>query len=239
MFSRIARRYDLMNRVMTFGMDLRWRRVAGKKLALVDGGRLLDVATGTGDFATALKGLYPGSNVVGLDFSEGMLEVALPKVRRSRGIRLVQADGNRLPFPKNTFEGAVSGFALRNVPDIALFLDEMQRVVKPGRSIVILEIAWPTLRGFRRLYEAYFGWLVPRIGSWLSGDSIAYGYLPESVRQFAKPAELAGMFRKIGLHAVGTKRLGFGSIIVIWGTKPPTHVRQRRAEATPFYGAKP
>jgi demethylmenaquinone methyltransferase/2-methoxy-6-polyprenyl-1,4-benzoquinol methylase len=222
MFSRIANRYDLMNRVMTFGMDLRWRRIAGKKLQAEDGTWLLDVATGTGDFAIALRRLYPRCRVVGLDFSAGMLDVATPKLAADDGVLLLQADGYQIPFADSTFDGAVSAFALRNVPDIPGFLAEMQRVVKPGRSVVILEIARPTLPGFRELYQFYFGRFVPRIGAWLSGDSQAYSYLPASVEQFATPTQLQGMFEGVGLESVRVRRLGLGSIVLVWGTKPAT-----------------
>ncbi len=220
MFSRIAHRYDLMNRVMTFGLDLHWRRVAGRKLRAADGTWLLDVATGTGDFAVVLRRLYPNCRVAGLDFSEGMLEVAVAKLAIDPAIVLLRADGYQVPARDATFDGAVSAFALRNVPDIPGFLAEMARVVRPGRVVVILEIARPTLPGFRRLYQFYFGRLVPRIGGWLSGDPAAYRYLPASVQQFATPAELAQMFESIGLQSVGVQRLGLGAIVVVWGTKP-------------------
>lgn len=218
MFSRIAHRYDRMNRVMTFGLDLRWRRTAGRKLEAANNSWLLDVATGTGDFALTLRRLYPNSHVVGLDFSKGMLEIARAKID-DRCIALLEADGYAIPFADHTFDGAVSAFALRNVPDIPGFLQEMGRVVKPGGRVVVLEIAQPVLPGFRNLFQVYFGRIVPRLGGWLSGDPHAYSYLPASVRQFVTPTQLGHVFESVGLESVKVKRLGMGTIVLVWGTK--------------------
>jgi demethylmenaquinone methyltransferase/2-methoxy-6-polyprenyl-1,4-benzoquinol methylase len=221
MFSRIARRYDLMNGLMTFGRDQAWRRLAARLARPAAGGVALDVATGTGDLATALMEEAGVSAVVGTDFSEKMLAVGKRKLRGSGigdRIRLVAADALALPFPDKTFDCVTSAFLLRNLADLRQGLAEMRRVARAGGRVVALEIAQPTAPLFRPLFRWYFHRLVPRIGGLIARDRDAYTYLPRSVDRFPLPHEVAELMRKAGLSDVSFRRVGFGTITIHAGT---------------------
>lgn len=221
MFSRIARRYDLMNRLMTFGRDQAWRRVAARLAGPAAGGVALDVATGTGDLATALLEEAGVRAVVGTDFSEKMLAVGKQKLRGSGvgdRIHLVAADALALPFPDKTFDCVTSAFLLRNLADLRQGLAEMRRVARVGGRIVALEITQPTAPLFRPLFSWYFHRLVPLIGGLIAGDREAYTYLPRSVDRFLLPTEVARFMRAAGLRDVSFRRVGLGTITIHAGT---------------------
>jgi len=221
MFTRIARRYDLMNALMTFGRHQAWRRVAARMAELQPGGLALDVATGTGDLALALLAQTPIRGVIGLDFSDGMLKVGREKLRRKDPggrVKLVIGDALRLPFPDKTFACVTSAFLLRNLADLAQGIAEMRRVTHPGGKVVALEITQPTLPGWSHLFGWYFHRLVPRLGALVSGNREAYTYLPRSVERFLPPAQLSWLMGRVGLRAVGYRRLGLGTVTIHAGT---------------------
>jgi demethylmenaquinone methyltransferase / 2-methoxy-6-polyprenyl-1,4-benzoquinol methylase len=220
MFSRIARRYDLMNGLMTFGMHHAWRRVAARQTIPSPPGPALDLATGTGDLAFELHRVHPHRVVVGADFSLGMLEVAREKVKRAaapRRVRLAAADALGLPFADRAFACVTSAFLLRNLADLEQGLREMKRVTRPGGRVVALEITQSTLPGFTPLFRFYFHHVVPRVGQLVGGDREAYTYLPQSVDRFVAPAELSRLMEKVGLRGVTYRRLGLGTVTVHTG----------------------
>lgn len=221
MFDRIARRYDLMNSLMTGGRHQAWRRVAARLAEPQPGGLALDVATGTGDLALALLAQTPIRGVIGLDFSDGMLKVGREKLRRKdpeHRVRLVVGDALHLPFPDKTFACVASAFLLRNLADLAQGLAEMRRVTQPGGKVVALEITQPTLPGWSHLFGWYFHRFVPRLGALVSGNREAYTYLPRSVERFLPPAQLSWLMERVGLRAVGYRRLGLGTVTIHAGT---------------------
>jgi demethylmenaquinone methyltransferase/2-methoxy-6-polyprenyl-1,4-benzoquinol methylase len=207
MFDRIAPVYDAMNRVMTMGLDLRWRRLAAEAV-VQRGDRVLDAACGTGDFAVA--DLRAGAaKVTGLDFSERMLERAR---RKEPSVDWVQGDMLALPFADATFDALTVGFGIRNVEDISRALAEARRVLRPGGRVAILEITQP--RGLLRVFfRLWFDKAVPLLGRVLPGGE-AYSYLPASVRRFPDAERLAALMREAGFGEVGFRLLA-GSIVAL------------------------
>jgi demethylmenaquinone methyltransferase / 2-methoxy-6-polyprenyl-1,4-benzoquinol methylase len=221
MFSRIARRYDLMNALMTFGMHHAWRRVTARQTLAAPDGPALDVATGTGDLALELRRLHSDRLIVGVDFAFAMLAVAVEKLGRadaSTEVRLAAADALALPFRDGSFAFVTSAFLLRNLADLKQGLAEMKRVTCPGGRVVALEISQPTLPGFAPLFRLYFHRIVPRAGRLVSGDADAYTYLPQSVDRFLTPGELSQLMEQVGLHGVSYRRLAMGTVTVHSGT---------------------
>src|SRR5690606_24131204 len=210
MFDTIAPRYDLVNRVMTFRMDVGWRRRALDLLGLAPGARVLDLATGTGDLAAemASRGLVP----IGADLSFGMLAAAPTPSPR------VQADGVALPFPDGALDGATCGFALRNFTDLAATVAELGRVVRPGGRLALLEVAEPPNPIMRMGHGIYFGRVVPVIGGILSNGR-AYSYLPRSVEYLPEPAELLDVVRDGGFRDVDRTLLSGGIAQLITATR--------------------
>jgi demethylmenaquinone methyltransferase/2-methoxy-6-polyprenyl-1,4-benzoquinol methylase len=220
MFSRIARRYDLMNRLMTLGRDHGWRRVAARQTIAAPPGPLLDLATGTGDLALELHRIHPHRVVVAADFALGMLAVARSKLDgrdAGRRVKLAAADALRLPFSDRAFACVTSAFLLRNLADLEQGLAEMKRVSRPGGRVVALEITQSTLPGFTPLFRFYFHRIVPRVGQLVGGDREAYTYLPQSVDRFVTPAELSRLMERVGLKAVSYRRLAMGTVTVHTG----------------------
>jgi demethylmenaquinone methyltransferase/2-methoxy-6-polyprenyl-1,4-benzoquinol methylase len=207
MFDRIAPVYDAMNRVMTAGLDLRWRR-ATAAAAVRAGDRVLDAACGTGDLALADLRAGAGA-VVGLDFADRMLERAR---RKSAGVEWVRGDVLALPFADDSFDAATVGFGLRNVADLEAGLRELRRVLRPGGRLAVLEITRP--RGaLRPFFSLWFDRLVPLAGRLLPGGG-AYAYLPASVRRFPPAEELTGLLEQVGFSDVGFRLFG-GSIVAL------------------------
>ncbi len=220
MFSRIARRYDLMNGLMTLGMHHSWRRVAARQTIASPDGPALDLATGTGDLAIDLAEVHPHRTVVGADFSLGMLAVARDKLDgldEARRVRLLAADALALPFATRTFACVTSAFLLRNLADLEQGLREMRRVTRPGGRVVALEITQMRAPGFTALFRLYFHHVVPWIGQLVGGDREAYSYLPQSVDRFVTPGELVALMGKVGLRGVTYRRLGLGTVTIHTG----------------------
>ena len=199
MFDRIAVFYDLMNSVMTAGLHHRWRERAADLARLAPGDRALDVAAGTGDLAIELKRrVGPAGEVVGSDFSEGMLHIAREK---SADVRWEWADAQALPYTDDEFAAATVGFGARNFGDLDRGLAEMTRVVRPGGRVVVLEITVPQKPPLSSFFRVWFDRIVPLLGR-LTGDPEAYDYLPNSVKRFPGPQALAGRLDAAGLDDV-------------------------------------
>jgi demethylmenaquinone methyltransferase/2-methoxy-6-polyprenyl-1,4-benzoquinol methylase len=213
MFDTIAPRYDLVNRVMTFRMDVRWRRRTVQRLDLVPGSTVLDLACGTGDLCRALAadGLRP----IGFDLSFGMLAAA------RTAAPLAQADALRLPVPEGRVDGVTCGFALRNLVDLEAFFAELARVVRPGGRIALLEVAEPPNRVLRWGHGVYFGKVVPRIGGLLS-DPAAYRYLPKSVAYLPPPEEMLATLAGAGFEEIERDLLSTGISQLITATRTGT-----------------
>jgi len=215
MFTRIAGRYDLMNALMTGGRHHAWRLVAARATVAAPPGPVLDLATGTGDLALAIRGLDPDRPVIGADFSEGMLRTgaAKPRVRAAR-LPLLGADALRLPFRSGAFAAVTSAFLLRNLEDLGAGLVEMRRVTRSGGRVVTLEITRPAIPGWSQVFGLYFHRVVPAVGALVTGDRQAYTYLPESVDRFLAPPELSALMREVGYRDVTYRRLAAGTIAV-------------------------
>ncbi len=218
MFARISTRYDLMNRLMTGGQDRVWRRLAIDMCRIPPGGRILDVATGTGDILYEAMRVHPDIHPVGLDLTYEMLAVGKRKFP-DRPLPLIQGDALRLPFEDNTFDAACSGFMMRNVVDIAQAFAEQRRVVRPGGKVVCLEISRPRRGMWRPLFHLYFHHIVPWMGALIGGARDAYTYLPNSTLTFPDADTLAHIMRQVGLNHVYYKKLMFGTIAIHVGTK--------------------
>ena len=201
MFDRAARRYDLLNRLLTFGLDRRWRRRSVRLLDLPPASLVADLACGTGDFCGELEKV--GHRAVGVDFSAGMLRHA------STAAPLVRADVLRLPLADGSVDGAVCGFALRNLSDPGIFYPELGRIVRPDGRIALLEVAEPTARVLRCGHRLYFRRIVPAIGGLLS-DRAAYRYLPASLRFLPAPQALAEQLRAAGFSDIEHRLLSAG-----------------------------
>jgi demethylmenaquinone methyltransferase/2-methoxy-6-polyprenyl-1,4-benzoquinol methylase len=213
MFDRIAGVYDVMNSVMTAGLHHRWRERAADLAELRPGGRALDVATGTGDLAIELRGrVQPGGEVVGSDFSEGMLERARKK---APGMRFEWGDALRLPYADGEFDAATVGFGARNFSDLEQGLREMTRVVRPGGKVVILEITTPTKPPLSTFFRLWFDRVVPQLGRF----DDAYTYLPNSVKRFPGPEPLGGVMVAAGLTDVRWVLTAGGIIALHHGRK--------------------
>jgi len=218
MFDRIAGRYNLMNRLMTFGQDLKWRRFVVQQARLPAGGRLLDLATGTGDIAFEALRAVPDLQVVGADFSLPMMRVGQGLTDGGR-VGWLGADALDLPFPDNTFDAVTSGYLVRNVIDIPRTLQEQLRVLKPGGRIVILDSAPPPDNLLRPFILFHLCFVIPTLGRLVSGDAAAYEYLPRSTQAFKTPNELAAIMRAAGVANVQYRTFMFGTMAAHWGEK--------------------
>lgn len=217
MFTAIAPRYDLMNRLMTLGRDQVWRRTVVRLCALPPAGRLLDVATGTGDIGYEALRQDATTRVVGVDLTREMMVRGQDK-HPGRRFPFAEGDALALPFATHTFDAACSGFMMRNVVDIRAAFAEQARVVKPGGRVVCLEISLPRTPLFSPLFRFYFFKLVPIIGGLISGQRAAYTYLPHSAVPLPPPAELAAIMRDVGLRDVRYRMAMLGTVSIHWGT---------------------
>ncbi|MFO7576973.1 MAG: bifunctional demethylmenaquinone methyltransferase/2-methoxy-6-polyprenyl-1,4-benzoquinol methylase UbiE [Pelovirga sp.] len=222
MFNDIAGRYDLLNRLLSLGIDRRWRRFAVSQLSIPKNGRVLDIASGTCDVALEVAAQTdPSVQIVGEDFTQGMLVQGQAKLRKSphgERIMLVNAPCEAIPHPDKCFEGVTIAFGIRNVVDRPAGLREMVRVLKPGGRAVILEFSNPENQLFRRLYYLYFQKILPGIGGLLSKRS-AYQYLPDSVLNFPAQSDFAALMTAAGFARVQYVDLTYGIATVYVGDK--------------------
>ncbi len=218
MFARIAKRYDLMNRIMSAGQDGAWRRQVIRLANLKPGARILDVATGTGDIMVEALRQQPDVTTIGSDFTLEMMQVGQVKPATQR-IRWCTADTLCLPFRDESFDAVTSGFGVRNFIDRETAFREQLRVLKPGGRVVCLEISKPPKNALRPFFTLYFNRLVPIAGGIISGEREAYTYLPQSVSEFLTPDELKIIMQRAGLRDVAYQKLMLGTVAIHTGTK--------------------
>ncbi|MDQ2656343.1 MAG: bifunctional demethylmenaquinone methyltransferase/2-methoxy-6-polyprenyl-1,4-benzoquinol methylase UbiE [Bacteroidota bacterium] len=212
MFNNISHRYDFLNHFLSLGIDKIWRKTAIRLLKPLQPQTILDVATGTGDFAVQAMSLKP-RKVTGVDISEGMLAMGRKKIGRlglSEKIELLVGDSENLQFGDNTFDAATVGFGVRNFEDLEKGLSEIQRVLRPGAMLVILEFSRPRKFPMRQLYNFYFKNILPGLGRLISSDKSAYTYLPESVEVFPDGTDFEKILGTVGFKETSCKPLTFG-----------------------------
>jgi demethylmenaquinone methyltransferase/2-methoxy-6-polyprenyl-1,4-benzoquinol methylase len=224
MFDAIAGRYDLLNHLLSAGIDRRWRRKAIGSLRLTGRERVLDLCTGTADLALAAVEAEPGAaRVMGVDFAGAMLRVGLDKTR-ARGlagrVALVRGDAARIPATDRSVDAVTVAFGIRNVQDTAGACREIFRVLTPGGRLAVLEFAIPTTPGVRAAYLWYFNQVLPRVGRVVSRHNAAYGYLPASVGAFATPDEFVTILRNSGFTEIKASPLTFGIVYLYTARRP-------------------
>src|SRR5690554_2983430 len=221
MFNNISRHYDLLNHVLSLGIDVLWRKRAIKMLQDAQPKFILDIATGTGDFAIEALALNP-EKIIGVDISEGMLQEGRKKIRKKKlehMISLQLGDSEKLVFPENNFDAVIVSFGVRNFENLEKGLADMYRVLKPGGKTVIIEFSKPEKFPMKQGYNFYFNYILPQIGKLVSKDNDAYRYLPESVRTFPYGNEFLDIMEKIGFKHTKSKFLTFGISAIYMGEK--------------------
>ncbi len=222
MFNNISPKYDLLNRLLSVGIDILWRKAALSFLKKDKPQKILDIATGTADFALeALKQLQP-EQIIGVDISAGMLEKGKEKIKQRQldnKIQLQLGDSERLLFDDNTFDAVIVAFGVRNFENLERGLTDMLRVLKPKGKVVILEFSKPKKAPIKQLYNFYFKNILPAIGKMVSKDARAYTYLPESVQAFPEGKDFTNILEKVGFKNVSCKPLSFGISSVYVGEK--------------------
>lgn len=218
MFSRIAGRYDVMNRLMTFGQDQSWRREVIRRAAIAPGSRVLDLGTGTGDLALEIHARQPKAWPVAGDFTVEMMRVGQ---KRPHGDALdwCATDALHLPYADETFDAVVSGFLMRNVIDLPHALAEQRRILKPGGRIVILDTTRPPENLLAPFIRLHLNVVIPTLGRLITGESEAYTYLPDTTKGFLRAEELAARMGEAEFLGIGFKRVMFGTIAIHWGRK--------------------
>lgn len=222
MFDSIAPRYDLLNRILSLGIDVSWRRRMVGMVRDAQAREILDLATGTADLAIMMAQRIPGSRITGADISQGMLSLGRAKVKEKgleERITLVEGDACSLPFPEGSFDGVTAAFGVRNFSDIAAGALEMYRVLRPGGGVFMLEFGLPENRLFGAIYRLYFHNVLPRIGRIISRDKDAYTYLPQSVDEFPYGKDFVKIMREAGFDRCGFKNLFGGVAQVYYGYK--------------------
>jgi len=222
-FNSVARHYDFMNTLLSFGIHHLWKRMAVGMLELAPGGHILDVCGGTGDLAIlAAKDIGSAGRVTVYDINRAMIQAGFHKVTHNDiadSISYVQGDAENICFPDRHFDAAMVGFGIRNVTNMKKGFEEMYRVLKPGGKMMCLEFSKPTFPPFRRLYDFYSFYIMPLLGELIAGSRKAYTHLPESIRMFPLPDELAAMLRQIGFAPVIHRKLTNGIAVIHLATK--------------------
>lgn len=221
MFDSISGKYDFLNHFLSLGIDIRWRKKAIKFLEKDQPKTILDIATGTGDFAIESLKLNP-EKVIGVDISEGMLNVGREKMKKKgldHIIDMQSGDSENLHFDDNKFDAIIVAFGVRNFENLEKGLQEMSRVLKPGGKAVILEFSKPSIFPFKQLYNFYFRWILPKVGKLVSKDSTAYTYLPESVNEFPHGTNFLKILESTGFKQTQCKPLTLGISSIYIGEK--------------------
>jgi demethylmenaquinone methyltransferase / 2-methoxy-6-polyprenyl-1,4-benzoquinol methylase len=221
MFNNISKNYDFLNHFLSLGIDRGWRKKAIQLLKPYQPKQVLDIATGTGDFAIQALDLNP-DKVTGVDISEGMLEIGRQKLQRknlSSKVELLSGDSENLRFPENKFDAATVGFGVRNFENLEKGLQEIYRVLKPGAVLVVLEFSRPRRFPFKQIYNFYFKTILPKLGSLISKDKSAYTYLPESVEAFPDGMDFIAILNKVGFKKTECRPLTFGISSIYTGQK--------------------
>ncbi len=221
MFNNISHRYDFLNQLLSLGIDKIWRRKAIGVLRPLHPQQILDVATGTGEFALQALELNP-QKIVGIDIAEGMLDIGRKKIKaRNLGsrIELIQGDSENLPFEENKFDAVTVAFGVRNFENLKRGLQEIFRVLKPGGMVVVLEFSKPAKFPFKQVYNFYFKFILPKIGSIISHDKAAYTYLPKSVEAFPDGEDFLRILNHVGFKNTQCSSLTFGISSIYIGTK--------------------
>jgi demethylmenaquinone methyltransferase/2-methoxy-6-polyprenyl-1,4-benzoquinol methylase len=226
MFDAIAPKYDLLNAVLSLNIHNMWRRLSARRSGLRVGDSALDVCAGTGDFAVELRRIVGArGRVIGVDFSRSMLDCGAAKYKKWN-IETMQDDALDLPFEDNLFDAVTVGFGIRNVSDAQRAVCEMARVARPGGKVVVLEFSAPIHPVFGLLYKIYSRFVMPFVGSLVSGRRDAYAYLPESVRRWKSRDEMTRLFQNAGLTDVTVKNFTFGVACAHIGAKPSMEVER-------------
>jgi demethylmenaquinone methyltransferase/2-methoxy-6-polyprenyl-1,4-benzoquinol methylase len=213
MFDHIAPRYDFMNRFLSMGIDVIWRRKAIRLFQKERPGYILDVATGTGDMAILAAKLLHPDKIAGIDISEGMLEIGRKKIEKQRlgtKIELYKGDGETINFDDNTFDGVMVAFGVRNFENLEKGLKDILRVLKPGAQLVVLEFSKPRIPGIKQLYNLYMGVIAPQMAKWFNQNKKAYQYLNESAKAFPDRENLIAILNKTGYSNTYYKSLSLG-----------------------------
>lgn len=222
MFNNISPKYDLLNRMMTMRIDIIWRKKAIRSLLPLKPQLILDVATGTGDFAIESLSILKPKKIIGVDISEGMLNIAKEKIAKKGLEQLFEVqlgDSEKLQFEDNTFDAVTVAFGVRNFENLEKGLSEINRVLKPGGKAVILELSNPTVFPVKQMFNLYFHKIVPAMGKMISKDSSAYSYLPESVAKFPDGQRFAAITDKVGFKETKVSPQTFGFCTIYEATK--------------------
>ena len=215
MFTKIARRYDVMNRLMTAGQDIRWRKEVIAHAKLDTGDALLDLGAGTGDLAREALRQQPASSALAADFTLEMMRAG----KKHGALDWTSADALNLPFPNERFDAIVSGFLMRNVTDVPRALNEQHRTLKPGGRIVILDTTRPRKNILTPFINIHLTYIIPTLGQLLTGERDAYTYLPDSTKGFLSAEELAATMKEAGFKDVKFSVKMFGTVAIHWGLK--------------------
>ncbi len=222
MFNDIADRYDFLNKLLSLGIDKTWRKKAIAQIAAINPKTILDVATGTGDLAIAASKMIEGAKITGADIAEKMLDEGRKKITAQNlqnTITLQLADSEALPFPTASFDAVMCAYGVRNFQNLENGLREMQRVLRPGGKLAILEFSRPTTFPVKQFYFFYFKYILPRIGRTVSKHSTAYNYLPESVNAFPDGARFCDILTHCGFQQAHARPLTFGVTTLYTATK--------------------
>lgn len=222
MFNDIAGKYDFLNRFLSAGTDIGWRKKALKQLESIDAKKLLDVATGTADVAIMAAKQLKLTKIIGIDISDGMLDVGRQKIVKANlqnTIELLNGDSEAINFPDNTFDAVTVAFGVRNFEDLEKGLSEIKRVLKPTGKLVVLEFSKPILPGVKTIYNLYMKIITPTVGKMISKNKVAYAYLDESIQKFPEGKNFITILNNIGYTNTYSKKLSLGICSIYCGTK--------------------
>lgn len=222
MFNDIAGKYDFLNRFLSAGTDIGWRKKALKQLESIDAKKLLDVATGTADVAIMAAKQLKLTKIIGIDISDGMLDVGRQKIIKANlqnTIELLNGDSEAINFPDNTFDAVTVAFGVRNFEDLEKGLSEIKRVLKPTGKLVVLEFSKPILPGVKTMYNLYMKIITPTVGKMISKNKVAYAYLDESIQKFPEGKNFITILNNMGYTNTYSKKLSLGICSIYCGTK--------------------